>query len=55
MVRDSAELERLVRSSVGGIEGVLEVESLREARVHRLRFEIPPVLPDGSNGGEPRG
>jgi Lrp/AsnC family transcriptional regulator, regulator for asnA, asnC and gidA len=46
VVRDTADLERLVRSSVGGIDGVIEIESLLETRVHKLRFEIPAVAPE---------
>lgn len=54
VVRDTEDLERLVRSSIGGMEGVVQVESLLETRVHKLRFEIPAVLTDG-NGGQARG
>jgi Lrp/AsnC family transcriptional regulator, regulator for asnA, asnC and gidA len=51
VVRDTAALESLVRSSVGGIDGVLEVESLLETRVHKLRFEIPAIVSDGPTNG----
>lgn len=38
VVRDTAGLERFMRSVVGALDSVLGVESLLETRVHKLRL-----------------